>query len=63
MQFSPKKTAKFSCNKVAIGKMKGETGGVTVDEFVRLMPNMYSLLVGDNSKYKKAKGVKNLWRQ
>ena len=36
--------------------MKGVTGGIATEEFVRLKPKMYSFLV-DNSERKKAKGV------
>ena len=42
--------------KLIIGKMKDETGGVAIEEFVGLKPKMYSFLV-DNSEHKKAKGV------
>ena len=28
-------------NKLVIGKMKDETGGVAIEEFVRLKPKMY----------------------
>ena len=45
-------------NKLVVGKMKYETTGVAIKEFVRLKPKMYSFLVDDNSKHKKAKGVK-----
>ena len=44
-------------NKLGIGKMKDETAGVAVEEFVRLKPKMYSYLFDDNSEHKKAKGV------
>ena len=37
--------------------MKDETAGVAIEEFVRLKQNIYSYLVGDNSKSKKAKSV------
>ena len=43
-------------NKLAIGKMKDENGGVPIEEFVGLKPKMYSFLV-ENSEHKKAKGV------
>ena len=43
-------------NKLVIGKMKGETGGVAMDEFAGLKPKMYSFLV-DNSEHKIAKDV------
>ena len=46
-------------NELVVGKMKNETGGVTIEEFVRLQPKMYSFLVDDNSKHKKAKDVNN----
>ena len=44
-------------NKLVVGKMKDETAGVSIEEFVRLKPEMYSYLVDDNSEYQKAKGV------
>ena len=43
-------------NKLVIGKMKDETRGAAIGNFLRLKPKMYSLLV-DNSEHKKAKGV------
>ena len=36
--------------------MTDETAGVAIEEFVGLKPKMYSYLVNDNSKHKKAKG-------
>ena len=42
-------------NKLVVGKMKDETAGVAIEEFVRLKPKMYSYLVNDNSKHKKSK--------
>ena len=44
-------------NKLVIGKMKDETGGVAIEEFVSLKLKMYSFLVPHNSKHKKAKGM------
>ena len=44
-------------NKLVAGKMKDETASVAIEEFVGLKPKMYSSLVDDNSKHKKAKGV------
>ena len=44
-------------NKLVVGKMKDETAGVAIEEFVELKPKMYSYLVIDNSEHKKAKGV------
>ena len=43
-------------NKLVIGKMKDETRGAVVEEFVELKPKMYSFLV-DSNENKKAKGV------
>ena len=43
-------------NKLVIGKVKDETGGAAITEFVGLKPKMYSFLVGNNEN-KKAKGV------
>ena len=40
-------------NKLVIWKMKDETGGVAIEEFVGLKPKMYSFLVG-NDEHKKA---------
>ena len=44
-------------NKSVVGKMKDEIAGVSIKEFVRLKPKMYSYLVDDNSEHKKAKGA------
>ena len=44
-------------NKLVVGKMKDETAGVAIVEFVVLNPKMYSFLVSDSSEHKKAKGV------
>ena len=41
-------------NKLVIGKMKGETRGVVIEEFVRFKPKMLSFLV-DNNEGKKQK--------
>ena len=43
-------------NKLIIGKMKDETGSVTIEEFVGLKPKMYSFLV-NNTENKKEKFV------
>ena len=42
-------------NTLVVGKMKDETAGVVIEEFVTLKPKMYSYL--HNSKHKKAKGM------
>ena len=41
-------------NKLVIGRMKDETGGVAIEEFVGLKSKMYSFLV-ENNEQKKAK--------
>ena len=43
-------------NKLVIGKMKDETGGVAIEEFVGTKAKMYSFLV-ENNEYRKAKDV------
>ena len=43
--------------KLVIGKMKDETAGVAIKEFVGLKPKTYSFLVDDSNEHKKAKGV------
>ena len=35
-------------NKLVIGKMKDQTGGFVIEEFVALKPKMYSLLAVNN---------------
>ena len=44
-------------NKLVIGKIKDETAGVAIEEFVGLNIKMYSFLIDDNSEYKKSKCV------
>ena len=44
-------------NKLVIGKMKDEPGGVASEELAGLKPKMYSYLVDNNSERKKVKGV------
>ena len=44
-------------SKVVIGKKTVETRSVVIEEFVGFNPNMYSFLVDNNGKHKKAKGV------
>ena len=41
-------------NKLVIGKIKDETGGVSIEEFVGLKSRMYSFLVDDSSEHEKA---------
>ena len=44
-------------NKLLVSKMKDETAGVAINEFVGKKPKMYSFLVEDSSEDKKAKDV------
>ena len=44
-------------NKLVVGKMKDETAGFPIKEFVGLKPKMYSFLVDDSSEHKKAKDI------
>ena len=43
-------------NKLVAGKMKYETAGVAIEEFVGLKPKMYLYFLDDNSEHKKGKG-------
>ena len=45
---------------LAVGKMKDETGGVSIEEIVGFKPKMYSILVDDCTEHKKAKGVSKI---
>ena len=56
-KYSTKSQYYDNSNKLVVGKMKDETTGVAIEGFVGLKPKMYSYLVDDNSKHKKAKGV------
>ena len=47
----------YGSNKLLFGKMKNETGGAAIKEFVGLKPKMYLFLVDDSSEHKKAKRV------
>ena len=44
--------------KLVIGKMKDETGGAAIEEFVGLKPKIYSFLVDDNNEHNKSKRCK-----
>ena len=55
--YSTKSKYYDNSNKLVGDKMKDETAGVAIEEFVELNPKMYSHLVDDNSGHKKAKGV------
>ena len=54
--YSTKSKCSDNSNKLVIGKMKYEIGGVAIEEFVGLKPKMYSLLV-DNNEHKKENGL------
>ena len=54
--YSTKSKHHNNSNKIVIGKMKDETKGVAIEEFVGLKPKMYSSLV-DNSEHKKEKNL------
>ena len=55
--YSTKSKYYDNSNKLVSGKIKDETGGVVIKEYVGLKPNMYSFLADDNSEHKKEKGV------
>ena len=55
--YSAKSKYYDNSSKLVVGKMKDETAGVAMEEFVGLKPKMYSYLVDDNSEHKKAKSV------
>ena len=44
-------------SKLVVDKMKYETGGVAIKEFVGLKPKMYSFLIDDSSEHKKLMAV------
>ena len=43
-------------NKLVVGKMKDETGGVDFEQFVGLKPKLYSFMVYHRGEHKKAQG-------
>ena len=54
INYSTKSKYYDNSKKLIIGKMKDETTGVAIEEFVGLKPKMYSFLL-DNSEHKKTK--------
>ena len=44
-------------NKLVLSKMRDETGGVEIKEFVALKPRVYSVFVDDNSELEKENSV------
>ena len=55
--YSPKSKYYDNSNKLVVDKMKAETAGVLIEEFVGLKPKINSSLVDDNSEHKKVKDV------
>ena len=55
--YSTKSKYYDNSKKLMVGKMKDESAGVAIEEFLGLKPKMYSYLVDDNSKYKKVHWV------
>ena len=47
-------------NKLFAGKLKHETGGVTIEEFVGLKPRIHSFLVDDSREHKKGKSANKI---
>ena len=46
----------YGSDKLVVGKMKEETAGVAIKEFIGLNSKMFSVLVNDSSKHRKEKG-------
>ena len=57
INYSTKSKYYNNSNKLVVGKMKDETDGVMVEEFVGLKPKINLYLVDDDSECKKAKGI------
>ena len=55
-EYPPDHTLYDTANKKVIGKMKDETAGVPLEEFVGLRPKMYRMKFGNQEK-KTAKGI------
>ena len=53
--YSTKSKYYDNSNKLVVDKIKDETAGVAIEEFVGLKPKMYLYLVYDNSEHKKSK--------
>ena len=47
-------------NKLLVGKMKDQKRGITIKEFVRLKPKIYSFLVDNNNGPDKANDVNKI---
>ena len=57
INYSTKSKYYDNSNKLVVGKMKDQTDGVMVEEFVGLKPKINLYLVDDDSECKKAKGI------
>ena len=57
--YSKKSKYYHNSNKLVVGKIKDETAGAAIAEFIGLKPKMYSYFVDDNSEHKKTRGVNN----
>ena len=55
--YSAKSNNCYDLKALAVGKMKDEMGDVVIEEFAGFKPKVYLILVGDSSKYKKARDV------
>ena len=55
--YSTKSKYYDNSNKLVVGKIKDETAGVAIKEFVTLKPKVCLYLVNDNSEHKKAMGI------
>ena len=55
--FSVKSKYYDDSNQVVASKMKNETAGEAIKEFVGLKPKTYLFLVYDNSEHRKGEGV------
>ena len=55
--YSTKSKYDDNSNKLVVGKIKDETAGIAIEEFVGLKPKLSSHLIDDNIEHKKAKGV------
>ena len=51
--YSTKSKYYDNSNKLEIGKMKDETVGIAIEEFVWLKPKIHSYLVDNSSEYEK----------
>ena len=61
--YSTKLIYNDNSNKLVIGKMKDETGGVAIEEFIGLNPKIYSTLVVNNGHKKEKAWIKMMLQQ